>query len=115
MDFMKCIWRKRVAYVTLTPPPPEDATLEDIKPMIEKIRSRSDDMFITIDLSDSYLLDTESIQTMIQLVIDVIGYTKDDNLLRKIEFVDAGYMFRLIYRPISRTFPKYIRDMFVFV
>jgi hypothetical protein len=52
---------------------------------------------------------------IVKLVSEVIEYTKDDDLLQRVEFIGSGVMFRLLYEPISLFIPKYFRDMVVFL
>jgi hypothetical protein len=44
-----------------------------------------------------------------------VEYTRDDNLLRQIQFVNTGFVFRMLYQPVSLAIPKYFRDMVVFL
>jgi len=52
---------------------------------------------------------------IVKIVGEVVEYTRDDNLLRRIEFAGTGFVFRMFYHPISLAIPKYFRDMVVFL
>ena len=119
MDFMKCNWDEttRHVYVTLVVKdyPNEGVTLEDIEPKIQEIREKADSMTIKVDLHGAGLIGVERIKAIIKLCIDVTEYTREDDILRQIHVAGAGFIFRMIYAPISVAIPRYFRDMIVFL
>lgn len=118
MDFMKCVWDSDgVAHVTLVVRDYPDAgvTLDDLKPIIEEIREKSTGMIIKADLTGAPLVHMERFRLIVSIVREVVEYTREDNLLRQIQFVGTGFVFRTLYRPISFAIPKYFRDMVVFL
>ena len=118
MDFMKCEWEEvRVARVLIFVKdfPDEGILLEDVKPLVHSIREKATDMIIRADLSGVGLVGIERFKQIMGLVQEVVEYTKEDNLLRKIEIQSAGFIFRTLYGPISLAIPKYFRDMVVFL
>jgi hypothetical protein len=119
MDFMKYNWDEdsRHVYVTLVVKdyPVAGVTLVDLVPKIQEIRQRADSMTIKVDLHGAGLVGVEKIRAIIKLCIDVTEYTREDDLLRQIHVTGAGFLFRMIYAPISVAIPKYFRDMIVFL
>lgn len=115
---MKCIWddETRHVYVRLIVKdyPTEGVTLEDLKPIIQEIRAKSDSMAIKVDLYGAGLIGVERIRAIIKLCVDVTEYTREDDILREIQVAGAGFLFKMIYAPISIAIPKYFRDMIVF-
>jgi len=118
MDFMKCIWDSDdVAHVTLIVRdyPDNGVTLDELKPMIEEIREKSTGMIIKADLSGAPLVNIDRFRLIVKIVREVVDYTRDDDLLRQIQFVNTGFVFRALYGPISYAIPKYFRDLVVFL
>lgn len=118
MDFMKCIWDSdQVAYVTLIVRdyPEEGASLDVIKPMIQEIREKSSGMIIKADLAGAGIVSIDRFRLIVKIVKEVVEYTREDNILRQIHFVNTGFIFRTLYGPISLAIPKYFRDMVVFL
>jgi hypothetical protein len=116
MDFMKCEWSDTCLVTIKVRDYPEDGVdLDDIKPLIHEIRSRAKDMTIRADLSGVGLLGIERFKMIVGLCQEVIEYTKNDNILRKIEIQGAGFIFRTLYKPISIAIPKCFRDIIVFL
>lgn len=118
MDFMKCIWDSdNVAHVTLVVRdyPEEGVTLEELKPMIQEIREKSTGMIIKADLAGAGIVSIDRFRLIVKIVREVVEYTRDDNLLRQIQFVNTGFIFRTLYGPISLAIPKYFRDIVVFL
>jgi hypothetical protein len=72
-------------------------------------------MIITADLSGANLVNLDRFKMIMSLVQAVVEYTKDDNILRKIQIKGAGFIFRTLYRPISFAIPKFFRDIIVFL
>ena len=115
---MKCIWDSdQVAHVTLVVRdyPAEGVTLDVIKPMIQEIRDNAKEMIIKADLAGSGIVNIERFRLIVKIVREVVDYTRDDNLLRQIQFVNTGFVFRMLYQPVSLAIPKYFRDMVVFL
>ena len=118
MDFMKCIWDSdQVAHVTLVVRdyPVHGVTLDAIKPMIQEIREKSSGMIIKADLTSSGIVNIDRFRMIVGIVREVVDYTREDNLLRQIQFVNTGFVFRMLYQPVSLAIPKYFRDMVVFL
>lgn len=118
MDFMKCIWDSdQVAHVTLVVRyyPQEGVALDAIKPMIHEIREKSKGMIIKADLAGAGIVNIDRLRLIVKIVKEVVDYTREDNLLRRIEFLNTGFIFRALYGPISLAIPKYFRDMVVFL
>lgn len=117
MDFIKCEWEGSKANVTLSVKdyPTGGVELEVLKPMIHEIRENATDMIIKADLSGAGIVRIERFKMIVKIVGEVVEYTRDDNLLRRIEFVGTGFVFRMFYHPISLAIPKYFRDMVVFL
>lgn len=105
------------AYVTLSVRdyPQTGSTLEDLMPTIEYIRKESKDMIIRADLEGAGVINIDRFKSIVNLVSEVVEYTKNDNLLRQIQFVRTGFFFRMLYKPFSLAIPKYFRDMVVFL
>ena len=115
---MKCSWdNDDVAHVTLFVKdyPAEGATLEDLKPMIQDIRDNAKEMIIKADLASAGIVNIDRFRLIVKIVKEVVDYTREDNLLRQIQFVNTGFIFRALYGPISLAIPKYFRDMVVFL
>jgi hypothetical protein len=117
MDFMKCEWHGTEARVTLSVKnyPTEGVELDELKPIIHEIRENATDMTIRADLSGAGIVRIERFKMIVKIVGEVVEYTREDNLLRRIEFVGTGFVFRMLYHPISLAIPKYFRDMVVFL
>jgi hypothetical protein len=118
MDFMKCMWDSdQVAHVTLVVRdyPEEGVTLDELKPMIQEIREKSTAMIIKADLAGAGIVSIDRFRLIVKIVKEVVEYTRDDNLLRQIQFVNTGFIFRTLYGPISLAIPKYFRDIVVFL
>ena len=115
---MKCLWdNDDVAHVTLFVKdyPAEGVTLEDLKPMIQDIRDNAKEMIIKADLVGAGIVNIDRFRLIVKIVREVVDYTRDDNLLRQIQFVNTGFVFRMLYQPVSLAIPKYFRDMVVFL
>ena len=115
---MKCIWDSdQVAHVTLVVRdyPEEGVTLDDLKPMIQEIREKSTGMIIKADLAGAGIISIDRFRLIVRIVKEVVEYTRDDNILRQIQFVNTGFIFRTLYGPISLAIPKYFRDIVVFL
>ena len=116
--FMHLDWiEDGTAYVTLTVRdyPSGGVTLDKLVPMIEMIRAESKDMIIRADLEGAGVISIDRFKSIIKIVSEVVEYTKNDNLLRQIQFIGTGVVFRMLYRPFSLAIPKYFRDMVVFL
>jgi len=118
MDFIKCTWDSdEVAYVTLMVKdyPDEGVSLDNLKPMIHDIREKSTAMIIKADLTDASIVNIDRLKLILKIVKEVVDYTRDDNLLRQIQFVNTGFIFRALYSTIRFAVPKYFRDIVVFL
>jgi hypothetical protein len=116
MDFMKCEWSETCLVTIKVKDYPENGvTLEDLTPLIHEIRVKAKDMVIRADLSGVGLVGIERFKMIVGLCQEVIEYTKNDNILRKIEIQGAGFIFKTLYKPISLAIPKYFREIIVFL
>jgi hypothetical protein len=116
MDFMKCEWSEAcLVTIKVKDYPEQGVTLEELKPLIHEIRSKAKDMIITADLSGANLVNLDRFKMIMTLVQAVVEYTKDDNILRKIQIKGAGFIFRTLYHPFSYAIPKFFRDIIVFL
>ena len=117
MDFMKYTLNGTEARVKLMIKdyPEEGVSLEALKPIIQEIRENSTDMIICADLARAGILNIDRFRMIVGIIREVVEYTRDDNLLRRIEFVNTGFVFRTLYKPISFAIPKYFRDIVVFL
>ena len=114
---MKCEWKESEAHVTLVVRdyPEEGVSLDALKPLIHDIRENATDMIIKADLVDTGIVNIDRFRMIVGIVREVVDYTREDNLLRRIEFLNTGFIFRALYGPISLAIPKYFRDMVVFL
>ena len=118
MDFIKYIWDSdNVAHITLVVKdyPAGGVDLDDLKPMIHEIREKSSGMIIKADLAGAGIVRIERFKLIVKIVREVVEYTREDNILRRIEFLNTGFVFRMLYKPISLAIPRYFRDMVVFL
>jgi hypothetical protein len=117
MDFMKYTLNGTEAHVTLVVKdyPEQGVTLEALKPIIQEIRENASDMIICADLAGAGIVNIDRFRMIVGIVREVVEYTREDNLLKRIEFVNTGFVFRTLYKPISLAIPKYFRDMVVFL
>ena len=118
ISFLITDWAENdTAYVTLKVKdyPPNGTTLEKLLPIIQQIRTKAKSMIIRADLEGAGIITIDRFKSIVKIVSEVIEYTKDDNLLRQVQFIKTGYVFRMLYAPISLAIPKYFRDMVVFL
>ena len=118
LSFLHVDWAETgTAYVTLTVKdyPQAGVMLEELVPVIQTIRAKSLDMIIRADLRGAGIVSIDRFKSIVKIVSEVVEYTKEDNLLRQIQFVGTGIVFRMLYGPISLAIPKYFRDMVVFI
>lgn len=88
-------------------------SLDDFSEIIEQIRTRSKHLEIHFDMEGAGPNMMEHFGSMSKLVTEVIDYTKNDGLLRRVEITHTGFIFKLLYRPVSILLPKEIRDLIV--
>lgn len=113
---MKCEWSEAcLVTIMVKDYPDQGITLEDLKPLIHEIRSKAKDMIITADISGANLVNLDRFKMIVSICQEVVEYTKEDNILRKIQIKGAGFIFRTLYRPISFAIPKFFRDIVVFL
>lgn len=91
------------------------ATLEELKETIDEIRSSAESMTIIFDLKSVDVPGSEKFKEISKLIMDVLEYTKEDNLLHKISIKNSGFLFRFFYRPFSLAIPREIRKAIVFI
>ena len=115
-DFLKCEWAGECHVTIMVKDYPEQGvSLDNLKPLIDDIRSRASDMIICADFTGTGLIGIEKFKSIVSLCQEVIEYTKNDNILRKVELKGTGFIFRALYRPISQVIPKFFRDIVVFL
>lgn len=90
-------------------------TIDDVKDMVHEIREKASSMTIQFDLEGVNVMNRTQIQAVVDAIRQVLDYTRDDELLERVEILNAGIMFRLLYPPFSLLFPRLIRDMIIFV
>ena len=118
MDFITCVWDSdEVACVTLLVKdyPDEGVSLDDLIPMIHEIREKSTAMIIKADLIGASIINIDRFKLILKIVKEVVDYTREDNLLEQIQFVNTGLIFRTLYSTVSFAVPKYFRDIVVFL
>lgn len=114
-DFMAWTWDEDLCvYVTLGVRDYTPTTLEDLYDVIQDMRIRSRSMIILVDLTGANPFCHE-VRQITKLILDVFEYTKNDNLLKEIQFKNAGFLVRSFYRPISMLLPGYVREIIRFV
>lgn len=86
---------------------------DDVRELILDIRTRCKTMVIKADLTDANLLWLD-VRSLTNLLVDVFNFTREDMLLRSIEFQNSGFIFRNLYRPISLAIPRHVRALVVF-
>jgi hypothetical protein len=89
-------------------------TIEDLELIIQELRIKSRSMDITVDLAGAKPWCHE-VRQITHLILDVFEYTKNDRLLDRIYFKNAGFLVRSFYRPISLILPGYVRDIIEFI
>ena len=104
-----------MAHVRFTVKDYRPVTLFDFLDLIKTIRENSSGLVIHFDLEGAGPNLMDHFVSLTKLVTDVVEYTKHDGLLRKVEIIKAGFIFRLLYKPISLLLPKEIRDLIVFL
>ena len=113
--FMTWTWDEELRiFVTITVKDYVPTTLEDMYDIIQEMRIKSRSMIITVDLTGANPFCHE-VRQITKLILDVFNYTKNDNLLKEIQFKNAGFLVRSFYRPISMMLPWYVRDIIVFI
>lgn len=116
MDFMTWTITDDIqAFVSINVSKYTSTTLEELKITIESIRQQANDLYILFDLSDTGFIGIEEFKSISKLVLDVIDYTKNDEILRRISIKGAGFFFKLLYKPISIAIPKEIRELIIFI
>lgn len=114
-DFLDWTWDSDLnIYVSIFMKNYKPIKFEDITDLLADWRIKSRSMIIKVDLSDTspFRLDLRGIT---RLIIDIYEHTKNDTLLRQIQFIGSGFIFRNAYRPISLVIPKHIKDMIIFL
>lgn len=115
MDFMSWNFIDNEAYVCINVVDYTPTPIEKIETIIERIRTQATDLYLKFDLSGKGVVSIDEFKSISKLIQDVIEYTKNDNILRRISIVGAGFFFKLLYKPVSLAIPKEIRDMIVFL
>jgi hypothetical protein len=83
--------------------------------MIHEIREKSTAMIIKADLIGASIINIDRFKLILKIVREVVDYTREDNLLEQIQFVNTGLIFRTLYSTVSFAVPKYFRDIVVFL
>ena len=85
----------------------------DVQDLILEIRTRCKTMVIKVDLAGANVFHLD-VRSLTNLLVDVFEFTRNDMLLRAIEFQNSGFIFRNLYRPISLVIPRHVRALVVF-
>jgi hypothetical protein len=114
-DFMNWTWDEELCItVTIKVKDYVPTTIEDLEDVIQDMRIQSRSMVIVVDLQGANPFCHE-VRQITKLILDVFEYTKNDDLLKEIQFKNAGILVRSFYRPISMMLPSYVRDIIVFI
>ena len=89
-------------------------TIEDLYDIIQDLRIHARDMIITVDLTGVSPWSLE-VRQVSELILNVFEYTKNDNLLSKIQFKNAGFLVRSFYRPLGTLLPEYVQNIITFI
>jgi len=87
--------------------------IRDVQDLILEIRTRCKTMIIKVDLVGANIFHLD-VRSLTNLLVDVFEFTRNDMLLRAIEFQNSGFIFRNLYRPISLVIPRHVRALVVF-
>jgi|688.fasta_scaffold544096_3 hypothetical protein len=118
MDFINWSWDENL-HVTVTlsvkqyikHQPVDVANLDDI---IQDLRIKARSMVIVVDLVGANIFHLD-IRNLTRLLVDVYHVTKDDQLLRAIQFKGAHFLFRKLFYPFSLVIPRHVRDLIQFI
>ena len=88
----------------------QPVTFDEIEDIIQDFRVRCRSMDCVIDLAGANLFCLD-IHSVIKLVHDLRTRTEGDRFLKNVEFRNGGWVFRWLYRPISYTLARDIRDL----
>jgi len=114
-DFMNWTWDENLCItVTITVKDYAPTTIDDLEDVIQDMRIQSRSMIIVVDLQGANPFCHE-VRQITKLILDVFEYTKNDELLKEIQFKNAGFLVRSFYGPISMMLPSYVRDIIVFI
>lgn len=114
-DFMDWSWDPDLCVtVTLRVKDYVPTDIEELYDVIQDMRINSRSMIIIVDLKGANPFCHE-VRQITKLVLDVFEYTKHDELLKEIQFKNAGFLVRSFYRPISMMLPGYVREIIVFI
>ena len=114
-DFIDWTWDADLnVYVTIFMRNYKPITFDDIYDILQEFRIKSKTMIMKVDLTGTspFRLDLRGVT---RLIIDIYENTKNDTILRQIQFIGSGFIFRNAYRPISLVIPKHIKDMIIFL
>ncbi len=114
-EYMSWTWDAELqATVTLVVNNYFPTTIEDLHDIIQELRIKSRSMIIVVDLDGANPFCHE-VRQITRLILDVFEYTKNDNLLKQIQFKNSGILVRSFYRPISMMLPGYVREIITFI
>lgn len=85
-------------------------TFDEIQDIIQDFRVRCRSMECVIDLSGANLFYLD-IHATLKLVNDLHEWTRGEQFLKKVEFRNGGWLFRLLYHPVSLRLSRDIRDI----
>jgi hypothetical protein len=113
-DFMEWEWDEYLCvHVTLKVKSYIPTDIEELEDVIQDMRIKSRSMIIRVDLKGANPFCHE-VRQITKLILEVFEYTKNDELLKEIQFINAGFLVRSFYRPISMMLPSYVREIIVF-
>ena len=114
-EYMTWTWDSELeALVTIVVKNYFTTTIEDLHDIIMDLRIKSRSMIIRVDLTGANPFCHE-VRQVTRLILDVFEETKNDNLLKEIQFQNAGILVRSFYKPISMMLPGYVRDIIKFI
>ena len=113
-DFMTWTWDENLCiHVTILVAKYTPTTIVEMYDIIQDMRIKSRTMIIKVDLTGANPFCHE-VRQVTRLILDVFEYTKNDQLLKQIQFFNAGILVRTFYKPISMMLPSYVREIIVF-
>ena len=98
---MKVTWSSKtvaIAELFLSRYPEEGLVLKDFIPIIDKFRRKADSLYVKADLTDVGSVPLHMIPSLIKLIHDIIDYTNNDNIVVEIEYINAGIIFKMLYK-----------------
>jgi hypothetical protein len=112
-DFMKVTWPSKdvaVAELFLSKYPEGGLVIENFIPIIDKFLRLADALYIKADLTNVGAVPLPVIPSLVKLIQDIIKYTDNDNIVVEIEYINAGFIFKMLYKfVIPRKFHSLVK------